>query len=88
MNVAELIEKLKTFPATARVIVDGYEDDCDDIRAVRLQPIKAFSNVTDFFPPFGDDMSRAECGMGKHVECREVDATEIAVFIMRDGTLK
>ena len=78
MNVSELIEKLKTFPATARIIVDGYEGDCDDIRAVVLQPIKAFAN----------DEELTGCGMGRHVECSEADATEIAVFIMRDGALK
>ena len=78
MNVADLIEILKTFPPTARVIVDGYEGDCDDIRAVRLQPIKAFAN----------DSELTENGMGRHVECHEFEATEVAVFIMRDGTLK
>ncbi len=78
MCVAELIEILKTFPSTARVVVDGYEGDCDDIRAIKLQPIRAFAN----------DDELTGCGMGKHVECSEDEATEVAVFIMRDGALR
>ena len=88
MNVGELIEKLKTFPPSARVVVDGYEGDCDDIKEVKLQPIDVDGN-TKIFPALTRfEVSLAEAGMGKHIKCRENEATEVAVFIMRDGTFK
>ena len=35
MNIKDLIETLKAFPADARVLVQGYENGFDDIVAVK-----------------------------------------------------
>lgn len=85
MNVAELIEKLKKFPSAARVVVDGYEGDFDDVLVVRAQPIIAYGNTLPH-PKFGTPS--AEDGMGKHIETDLDSSTEVAVAIRRDGTLR
>lgn len=85
MNIAELIEKLKQFPLSARVVVDGYEGDFDDVLAVKTQPIIAYGNTLPD-PKFGSPL--AEDGMGKHIETDLNSSTEIAVAIIRDGTLR
>ncbi len=35
MNVKDLIDKLKTLPADALVLVQGYEDGFDAVKAIR-----------------------------------------------------
>ncbi len=39
MTINELIEKLKTFPDDAHVLVQGYEDGFDNIKVVRQIPV-------------------------------------------------
>lgn len=39
MKVSELIDALKTMPADAQVLVQGYEDGYDNIKVVRQIPV-------------------------------------------------
>lgn len=40
MNVQELIELLRTYPADLRVVVNGYEDGYDDLSPRQLSVVK------------------------------------------------
>lgn len=46
MNVAELIDILRSYPAEARVVVQGYEFGFDDITSVARQPLAIGANLT------------------------------------------
>ena len=48
MIVKELIEKLKTFDENLKVVVDGYEEDFDDIKEKNIKILTLYhSNPSD-----------------------------------------
>jgi len=51
MNVASLIEVLKTFPPESRVVVEGYEEGYDDIQTIKLIPIRLNAYKEDWRGP-------------------------------------
>lgn len=66
MNVAELIERLRSYPADARVVVQGYEFGYDDITSVARQPLSIGANLTAR-PGFGRaEVIPVEYGAGPH----------------------
>jgi hypothetical protein len=66
MNVAELIEILRSYPADARVVVQGYEFGFDDITSIAQQPLSIGANLNPR-PGFGGvQMVPAEYGAGPH----------------------
>jgi hypothetical protein len=74
MNVAELIAKLRELPQGARVVIDGYEGDVEDVAQVTMAPILV--NVGDI----------ADTMYGNHElwsDPNERPADEIAVYLPR-----
>jgi hypothetical protein len=66
MNVAELIDILRSYPAEARIVVQGYEFGFDDITSVARQPLAIGANLTAR-PGFGGgEVIPAEYGAGAH----------------------
>ena len=48
MNIKDLIEKLKSFPADAQVLVEGYEGGYDDIIRIEEKPVVKNANANDW----------------------------------------
>jgi hypothetical protein len=51
MTVKELIEKLKSYPAEVRVLVDGYEGGFSEISAVSKTKVKLNANTESYNGP-------------------------------------
>ena len=47
MTVGELIELLEAHPPGLRVVVQGYEDGCDDLAPRSIRPLKLALDVDD-----------------------------------------
>ena len=48
MIVKDLVDKLKTLPADANVLVQGYEDGFDDLKSVREIIVKKNQDAHDY----------------------------------------
>ncbi len=54
MTIKDLIEKLKTFPADAQVLVQGYEDGYDSIKSVNEIAVAKNPNTADYNGEYED----------------------------------
>lgn len=54
MNIKDLIKKLKTFPASAQVLVQGYEDGYDSIKFVHEAEVVKNTNAADYNGEYDD----------------------------------
>lgn len=54
MNVKDLIEKLKTFPAGAQVLAQGYEDGYDSIKSVNEAAVAKNPAAADYNGEYED----------------------------------
>ena len=54
MTVAELIEKLKTYPKDLKVLVDGYEGGFNEISAVKTIKVKLNVHTEEYNGPHDD----------------------------------
>jgi hypothetical protein len=54
MNVKDLIEKLKTFPADTQVLVQGYEDGYDSIKSVNEIAVVKNPDAADYNGEYED----------------------------------
>ncbi len=66
MNVAELIEILRSYPEDARVVVQGYEFGFDDITSTARQPLSIGANLNPRPGLGGAQVVPAEYGAGAH----------------------
>lgn len=79
MTVADLIGVLRTLPADARVIVEGFESGFDDVTGAVIQPIvvngghrkRMLSNRVAYVP--------ADCGGGDHEAPGKPDVVDDSV---------
>jgi len=54
MNVKDLIEKLKTFPAGTQVLVLGYEGGYDDIARIDGKMVVKNSDAAEYYGEYDD----------------------------------
>ena len=81
MTTSELIAVLQTYPPDARVVVDGYEGDADDIADVKIRHVEIGGNLKA--RNYGSSSGRLtvpnDCGAGEH---RFVDDDEDGVAVV------
>jgi hypothetical protein len=54
MNVKDLIEKLKTFPAGTQVLVQGYEGGYDDIARIDEKTVIKDPEAAEYYGEYDD----------------------------------
>ena len=54
MNIKDMIEKLKTFPAGAQVLVQGYEGGYDDIVRIEGKTVIKNPEAAEYYGEYDD----------------------------------
>jgi hypothetical protein len=85
MIVFELIEILRQFPPEMRIVVDGYEDDADDIAEVVMRHVEIDGNCKNRGEGVGllKDYVPHDAGMGRH-EFVNYSSTTKVVWLRRE----